>query len=463
LTLARISRKCLLISVFALLLRPAEILAQAENVTSKQSPRGPSAVVTAGDDNDPQMPGMMMGDEHMHESPDAAEALLMSESSGTSLQPAAWPMPMLMQSAGDWSLMWMGQAFIVDTQQTGPRGYDKFWSTNWAMLSATHRLWGGDLMLRTMLSLEPLTITNEWYPLLFQTGETAHGKPIIDGQHPHDFVMELSVQYARKWRNAVWDLYYAPVGDIALGPPAYPHRASAMELPQAAIGHHWEDSTHIVNNIVTGGISWNKLRLEASGFHGAEPDEFRWNIDFGPMDSYSGRLTVMPSARWGAQVSAGHLNHPEALEHGDVNRVTASVEYVQPRSFGNAWATSFVWGRNYKTEGRYGTNSILAETNLPIGGKNFLTGRYEWSQRDELFANDPALAEKLAMETGKAYFNVNSYVVGYTRDLFAFHNAETGLGANISFYGIPDVLKPYYGEHPMGVNLFVRIRLNPNR
>lgn len=411
-----------------------------------------------------QMPGMdMSGHEHMHMAADPAEQFLMSESSGTSIQPAAWPMPMLMQKVGNWNLMWMGQAFIVDTQQTGPRGYDKFWSTNWGMLSATHKLWGGDVMLRNMLSLEPLTITDQWYPLLFQTGETTNGKPIIDGQHPHDFVMELSVQYARKLGNAVWDFYYAPVGDIALGPAAYPHRASAMELPQAAIGHHWQDSTHIVNNVITGGVSWKKARLEASGFHGAEPDEFRWNIDLGAMNSYSGRLTVMPTSRWAAQVSAAHLTHPEALEHGDVNRVTASVEYVQPRAFGNAWATSFIWGRNYKTEGGYGTNSILAETDFPIGEKNFLTGRYEWSQRDELFANNPELAEKLALQTGKPYFNISSYVVGYTRDLFTFHNAETGLGANLSFYGIPSALTPYYGSHPMGVNIYLRVRLNPKR
>jgi hypothetical protein len=413
------------------------------------------------------MAGMDMssGDEHahMHHLEDPAQAFLMSESSGTSLQPPAWPMPMLMQHVGNWRLMWMGQLFLVETQQTGPRGYDKFWSTNWGMLSATHRLGGGAVMLRTMLSLEPLTITNQWYPLLFQTGETAHGKPIVDGQHPHDFVMELSIQYAHKLRHAVWDLYYAPVGDIALGPTAYPHRASALELPQAAIGHHWEDSTHIVNNIVTGGVSWRKLRVEASGFHGAEPDEFRWDIDYGAMNSYSGRVTVTPVARWVAQVSAAHLTHPEALEAGDLNRTTASVEYIQPRRFGNWWPTSLVWGRNYKTSGGYGTNSVLAETDFPIGEKNFFTGRYEWSQRDELFANDPELAEKLAMQTGKPYFDISAYTVGYTRDIGTFHNAETGFGANLVFYGIPNVLTPYYGQHPMGVNVYLRVRLKPQR
>jgi hypothetical protein len=360
--------------------------------------------------------------------------------------------------------MWMAQAFLVDTQQTGPLGADKFYSTNWGMLSALHRLGGGDVMLRSMLSLEPATISGENYPLLFQTGETANGKPIVNGQHPHDFLMELSVQYAHHLgESALWDLYYAVVGDPALGPVAYPHRASAMEIPQATLGHHWEDSTHILYNVLTAGLSYKTLRFEASGFHGAEPDENRWNVQSGAMDSYSGRLTFAPTSRWVAQVSAGHLTRLEALEPGDVVRTTASVEYVVPRPHGNWFATSLIWGRNWKTTGKYGTNAVAAETVVPFKEKNFLTGRYEWSQRDELFANDPELAERLFAETGSRWFDISSYLVGYTRDIGTFHDVETGLGANLMFYGIPDAIKPYYGNHPLGVNVYLRLRLKENR
>ncbi len=256
--------------------------------------------------------------QHMDHDMDTARDFLMRESSGTSFQPSAWPMPMVMTSAGQWRLMWMAQAFLVDTQQSGPLGADKFYSTNWGMLSALHQLGGGDLVLRTMLSLEPATVSGEFYPLLFQTGETAYGKPIVNGQHPHDLVMELSVQYARKLgQHAVWDLYYAPVGDPALGPVAYPHRASAMEIPQSTLGHHWEDSTHILYNVVTAGMSYKTVRLEASGFHGAEPDENRWNIDFGPMNSYSARLTVTPTARWLAQVFSQSSCPPRGAGAGE--------------------------------------------------------------------------------------------------------------------------------------------------
>ena len=66
------------------------------------------------------MPGMQHG--NMGQEMNPAEMFLMNESSGTALQPAAWPMPMAMTRTGDWRLMWMAQAFIVETQQGGPRG-----------------------------------------------------------------------------------------------------------------------------------------------------------------------------------------------------------------------------------------------------------------------------------------------------------------------------------------------------
>jgi len=400
-----------------------------------------------------------MGEHHVH-GMSGTEAFFMEESSGTAVQPSAWPMPMVMTSASSWHLMWMGQAFLVDTQQTGPLGADKFYSTNWGMLGAMHRLGGGSVMLRTMLSLEPATITERRYPLLFQTGETAFGDPITNAQHPHDFVMELSVQYSHSvGESATVGLYYGVVGDVALGPVAYPHRASAAEIPQATLGHHWQDSTHIANNVVTGVLGLKMFRFEASGFHGAEPNENRWNFDFGPMNSYSGRITFTPTPRWAAQVSSGRLTQPEALEPGDVVRTTASVEYVVPRPHDNWWATSLIWGRNWKTAPKYGSNAVLAETVVPVRDKNFLTARYEWSQRDELFAGNPELAAQLAESSGSHWFDVSAYTVGYTRDIATFHGAETGIGANVSLYVIPAGIKTYYGDHPLGVNVYLRIRL----
>lgn len=97
-----------------------------------------------------------------------------------------------------------------------------------------------------------------------------------------------------------------------------PHRASALELPQAAIGHHWQDSTHIANNVLTGGVTYGKVRLEASGFYGREPNEARWNIDWGAMNSWSSRLSFFPSKNWTAQVSVGRLQDRESSHAGSI-------------------------------------------------------------------------------------------------------------------------------------------------
>ena len=198
--------------------------------------------------------------------------------------------------------MFRGNVFILDEQQTGPRGADKFFSTNWLMGMAQHKLGNGLFTIRNMLTIEPATVTDRRYPLLFQQGETAYGVPIADGQLPHDFVMELAVLYDLKLsENALFSFYFAPVGDPAIGPTAYPHRASASEDPVAALSHHQQDSTHVAADVITGGLTYCILRIEASGFH--EPDEFRWDIDQGKIDSWPARLTIQPRRNWSGHYS----------------------------------------------------------------------------------------------------------------------------------------------------------------
>src|SRR5947199_4242784 len=122
-------------------------------------------------------------------------------SSGTSAEPDSTPVPMLMTTKRNWALMFHANAFVIDEQQNGHRGYDKFFSTNWFMGMAQHKAGQGTFTARMMLSLEPATISDRRYPLLFQQGETAFGKPIADGQHPHDFFMELAALYDLKLAN----------------------------------------------------------------------------------------------------------------------------------------------------------------------------------------------------------------------------------------------------------------------
>ena len=379
----------------------------------------------------------------------AAGMFLMNQASGTSMNPISWPMPMFMPRVGTWNLMLMGQMFLVDTQQSGPRGGDKLYAPGWFMGAAEHRAGGGSFMVQVMLSPEPATITGRRYPELFQTGETAFGKPIVDGQHPHNFVMGLGFNYAHPLgTDTMLQLYYAPVGDPALGPVAFPHRASAAELPQAVLGHHWQDSTHIADNVVTVAIKHKILRLEASGFHGAEPGENRWTITTGAIDSWAARLSLFPTKNWMAQFSAGRQTRPESQESGDSVRTTASLHYTRPMA-DSSWSSSIIWGRSHNTATHHDLNSFLAESVLPVGDKNWLTGRWELVDKDELLAS------------GRA-FRIGAYIIGYTREIpKPFRSVETGIGANLTAYTTPAALKPYYGTHPTGVSIFLRMRLRP--
>ncbi len=401
---------------------------------------------------------MPMGTDMSMSDANAAGRFLMNLSTGTAINPKGWRMPMIMKPLGSWNAMFMAQAFLVETQQSGPRGGDKLYSPNWSMFSAEHPVGAsGAFDFELMVSLDAATMTNRSYPLLFQTGETAYGKPLVDEQHPHDLIMSLGVHYARALNSStILDLYYAPVGDPALGPVAYPHRASAAELPQATLSHHWQDSTHIANQVVTAGLEFNsKVKIEASGFYGSEPNENRWNIDIGPINSWSTRLWFYPARNWAAQVSVGRLTKPEALDPGDQFRSTASVHYTR-----GGWSSSLIWGRDHSTATKRNTNSYTAETVMPVGRKNFLTGRAELVDKDELFGNQPDIEARLDRLYGST-FRVGAYTAGYTRDIEIFPFLQTGIGANIELYTLPSAIKPYYGDHPLGGNVYLRFRLRP--
>jgi hypothetical protein len=392
-----------------------------------------------------------------------AAGLLMQEVSGTTMNPASAPMAMRMMMRGNWNLDFMGYAFVTDTQQSGPRGGDKLYSTNVFMGTAEHAAGRGALLFDLMLSLEPATISDREYPELFQTGETAFGKPIEDGQHPHNFLMGTGVHYARPiGENAILEAYFAPVGDPALGPVAYPHRASAAELPEAPIGHHWEDSTHISYEVATIGLKYKIVRMEMSGFHGGEPNENRWNIGAGAMDSWSARLSLFPTENWTMQASVGRLAHPESYEPGDIVRTTASVEYSRPLAHSD-WSTSFIFGRNHKTANGADTDAFLIESVAPIRKNNFLTGRWELVDKDDLFGAQPAVEQQLLEMVGTTTFRIGEYTAGYTRYFPLWTGVKTGFGANFSTYTLPAAIVPFYGAHPFGVNVYLHLQLKPDK
>ena len=415
------------------------------------SQRHPSDMQMSGMDRG--MAGMM---ESMHPK-SFVEEIKNHASSGTSAEPNSTPIPMLMSMKGNWMLMFHANAFIVDTQQTSPRGGDKLFSTNWFMPMARRALGRGQLTLRAMFSLEPATVTDERYPLLFQQGETAYGIPIADGQHPHDFFMELAALYDLPvGERGLMSIYIAPVGDPAIGPTAYPHRASAFEDPVGTLGHHQEDSTHITNDVVTAGITEGMVRLEASGFHGREPDEHRWNIDQGKIDSWSMRLTVQPGQNWSGQFSYGRIVSPEALNPGeDQARTTASIMYNKPFGHGN-WASSAIWGRTRSIPDSGKENSYLFESTI-----NFREANYLWTRIENAGRTNELLIGEHPFPRGfieKPLTHVQAYTFGYDRAVPMLPQVSSAIGAQFTTYSVGRPLQPIYGTDPVGVSFFIRFR-----
>ena len=372
---------------------------------------------------------------------------------GTDAQPNSSPSQMLMVQRGRWRLMLHGQAFLNEMQQTGPRGGDKLFSTNWIMPMAQRRFGNGSLTLRTMFSLEPATVSQRRYPELFQQGETAFGHALVDGQHPHDFIMEIAALYDyRLTEDVLLSFYAGAVGDPAMGPAAYPHRESASEDPIAPLGHHLQDSTHIADDVITAGVTFRKLRVEASGFHGREPDENRWNIDSGGIDSWSARLTVNAARNWSAQYSIARLHSPEAIAASDdLRRMTASVSYNRPLRNGN-WASTLLWGRNQSLTNHEVGNSYLAESTV-----RFLERNYAWVRIENVDRTNELLqAEGSVLE--RYFARVQAYTGGYDRDIGHVSHLTLALGGQMTWYGVPDTLQPLYGAHPVGWLLFLRIR-----
>jgi hypothetical protein len=385
------------------------------------------------------------------------QAIAHHATSGTSAEPNSTPTPMLMRQKGPWMLMFHSTVYIVGDDQTSPRGGDKFLSTNWFMPMAQRELGHGIFTVRAMLSLEPATITGRQYPLLFQQGETAYGKPIADGQHPHDLFMELAALYDFKLsRNALLSLYLAPVGDPAIGPTAYPHRASASEDPLAALGHHQEDSTHIADDVVTASAAYRIIRIEASGFHGREPGEDRWSIDQGALDSWSARLTIQPGKNWSAQYSYARISSPEALfPTENQERMTASLMYNRPIHDGN-WASTLLWGRTRALPDDDIEDSYLLESTLRFRTRNYVWTRIESAERTNLLilGENPLPPGFVEQSIGR----VEAYTFGYDRDVDLIPHLASAIGAQITPYGVPGILQPIYGAHPFGVAVFIRLR-----
>jgi hypothetical protein len=368
------------------------------------------------------------------------------EASGTAWQPDTTPHQGIHLMAGKWMLM--GHALVngVYDWQEGPRGGEKVFISGMLMgMAVRHFADGSALQFKAMLSPDPL-MGARGYPLLLAAGETANGRDrLVDRQHPHDLFMELSASYSvRLGGDGSLFVYGGLPGEPAFGPPAFMHRLSILDSPEAPISHHWLDSTHISFGVLTAGATWRGWKVEASRFNGREPDQHRYDIETGPVDSTSLRLSWNPSSELSFQASWAHLESPEQLEPDvDQTRWSASAIYTRRLGEGRWWSTTLAWGR--RSSGGKGHDAVALESALALG-KWTLFGRMEYAENDEL-AHGPA-------------FGVGKVSVGAIRDFRLAPHLKLGIGALAALDFVPRPLDALYAGDPKGAMAFVRLKVD---
>jgi hypothetical protein len=374
--------------------------------------------------------------------------------SGTSWLPDSSPMHALHTMWGDWTVMFHGALTLQYNRQGSSRGDEQLGLVDWAMLMAMRPVGTGLLHLHGMVSMEPATMGGRGYPLLLQSGETHRGEPLHDRQHPHDFLMELAAMYQQPLTSSLaMSLYAGLAGEPALGPVAYMHRPSAQDDPMAPLGHHWQDATHILFGVVTGGLYTRHWKVEGSLFNGREPDENRWNVDLSGrrLDSYAARVSFNPGATVSIATWYGRLDSPEALHPDDpARRYGASVIHAGRGIGGGQWATTLLWGANDSHD--LVQHSALLETNLGIGARNAIFGRLEQvtkSASDLAIDNVPDHSE----------YVVRSAVLGYAREALHLGGLELGVGVRGAINFVPAALEAAYGTcSPKGAAIYLRLR-----
>lgn len=406
-------------------------------------------------------------DVHEHVAVTAPLLTPTNESSGTSWLPQTTPMYGIHQPWRGWDLRVNGVVVADaryepgDRHRTGGFANRQFGSTNWGMLMARRNAAGGRFGVRSMFSAEPWTVADCGSISFLAAGEVCEGDGIHDRQQPHDFVMELAIDYDRPLRGSWrWQVYLAAAGEPAIGVPGYPHRASALRNPVGPISHHWLESTSAFG-VVTFGVHNQRWKAEGSVFNGREPDDSRVDFDFGGFDSVAARVSFLPTERTAIQVSGAR--QPSAWtdfpfrDQDAAIRFTASAIYHRPLGVAGIWATSLALGTNHARErvalGVLDATSAAAllESSATFSERHTVFGRAE-------FGGIPA-HHLHAHEFSLQVVTIGKLQVGYVRHVPAVKGIQPGIGGSFSLSFLPSQLAPRYsGSTASGFGLFFSLQ-----
>jgi hypothetical protein len=161
-------------------------------------------------------------------------------------------------------------------------------------------------------------------------------------------------------------------------------------------------------------------------------------------------LSFNPLADLALQISTGRLASPEQLQPTvSEHRSTASASFNRMRTR-IQWQTTVAFGRDDPQPGT-SSNAWLLESALIVDDTHTGFARAERVAKDELFLPGQPLYGRT--------FTVNSLSLGYIYDFAYLAAARIGVGGMFTVYRYTSVLDESYGDSPLSVLVFLRVRL----
>lgn len=363
--------------------------------------------------------------------------------------------------AGKPMSMWMlhGNAFLVQTIQAGPRGHNRFAVPNMLMSEVGRSI--GDrhyIDANLMMTFEKWTFPKEGYPELFQIGEkNEDDRPYVDGQHPHSSpIMGLTLSDTIRLGEGKdhLKLFFAPRGQATDGPVAFMHRLSGMMNPDAPLGHHiGQDVSHITSTVLGASLGLGRTRIEASVFHGTEPEPSKIDLPMGELNSYAGRLIYEFSDDISAMASAAMVKDPE---HDDptldkVYRYSASTYFLHRLGGGWMLHDGLIFGLVNNYDHVSALRSFLYEFWLHSDRPSNYWGRIEFVERTGAELN----IINIPKPQEPRY--VTAITAGYTYDLMKLTDGKLRLGVSVTKNFAPSEFKNAYGGDPWSGRVFVQV------
>ncbi len=348
--------------------------------------------------------------------------------------------------------LFYGFAELAYDHQGGCRGDKKIFAIN-ELLGLTHfSCFRTDLSFHAVLSLEPGTIGESGYPLLFATYQRSDGElALIDRYPARNFFTELACELTVSlYDDSFFFLYAGVPGNPALG-PLPDQRIAAFYILEGALARPWLVTTDTSFGVVTVGYDWGDYLIEVSGFNGTELEKPTWGWREPRIDSASFRFTYAPINALLAQFSIGRLRHH--IQHNALTRLTASISYTQESEYFYT-QSMFAWGLDKPCD-RKARMSFLLESCFNIQNKHVLFGRFEHTQANELTMKREMGLKKNANDL----FSVNKVGFGYLYQFNRTYHVEWSAGISLNVDFPPASLEHVYGRQPFSYFLFLKAEL----